>query len=99
MVNDPSMTRQAFDTPPQQTGVPLSVLSELHTRLAAVEQSQADLHAKVDAAVQSGALEPGLQEHLAHIARKHFFHDRPDMDVSPEPPRARFDAYTGERLN
>jgi hypothetical protein len=85
-------------TRPVEQSLSVSMLSEIHQRLSAVEQAQRDLHDKVDAAVQSGALEPGLQEHVAHVLRKHFYHDKPEAEA-PAAPTPKFDPYTGERLS
>lgn len=74
------------------------IVAEFHQRLAAMETSVRDLHDKVDAAVQSGALEPELLEKVAHVMRKYFPHDMAEKE--PEAPRVpRYDPYTGHPLN
>lgn len=84
----------AAEAPPS-----LGILAEIHQRLAATETSLKDLHRKVDDAVKSGSLDDKLLAKLAHIAGKYFPHDDPPAAEPIAPPRPRFDAFTGERLN
>jgi hypothetical protein len=76
----------------------LGLLSEMHQRLTAVEASQADIHAKIDAATKAGTLDPELLERTAHIVQKYFPHDVPDKTPAPAP-LPKFDAFTGQPLN
>lgn len=87
-----------FETRSSPENTPsLGILSEIHQRLAAVEASQRDIHEKIDAATKSGVLDPDLLAHVAHVMKKYFPHDMADT-ISTEPPRAKFDAFTGAPL-
>lgn len=62
------------------------IVAEFHKRISDLEASAADLHAKVDAAVKSGHMNPDLLAHVSHVMAKHFHHDRPDAAPAADDP-------------
>lgn len=76
----------------------LDIIAELQARQKSLEDAFAHLHAIVDRAVNQQGLDPELIEHVQHVMRKHFHHDRPEVEAEA-PKVARFDAYTGNPLN
>lgn len=76
----------------------MSVLSEIHARLSALEESNEQMRGIVDDAIKSGHLDADLSAKVAHVMTKYFPHDNPETEVVA-PPSPKFDAFTGQPLN
>ncbi|MDE2019985.1 MAG: hypothetical protein KGJ13_06605 [Patescibacteria group bacterium] len=76
----------------------LDIIAELQARQKSLEEMFTHLHGIVDKAVNQQGLDPELIEHVQHVMRKHFHHDRPEPEAeAPKVPK--FDPYTGAPLN
>lgn len=97
------MRGNEFDSPSVERAINhsggdiLSLFAEVHARLSKVEADNAEMRAQIDAAKKGGDLDFDTA-HAVHVLNKHFFHDKPEPPAV-ETPRAKFDAFTGERLN
>lgn len=90
--NRGEMARRDVDAPS------LSVLSEIHSRLAKVEADNEEIRGILDEAIKSGQMDAGLTAKVAHVMQHYFPHDNPPAEVVAAPV-PRFDAYTGQPLN
>jgi hypothetical protein len=65
----------------------LGLMAEISARLDKLEQSNSEMRAALQRGQEQGDVAyPGFLEHLAHVMRKHFYHDKPDGFDEKYPP-------------